>query len=377
MGRNGSAIEVRATSIRFGFLPGKPTLRVNGEPMRPTPANIAYAKRLAAEIRQKLALGTFSMLEYFPAEGVSGAPLTVATWLETWLAAQRVEHSTRAGYASAARFWQLAFGAKTLRALTHTDILSALSARAELSGKTVNNYVDVLHQAMALALRDKLIADDPSIGVPRATWQKDPPDPFTLEEAERIIAGAPEVRNLLEFWFFTGMRTSEIAGLHWGSVDLASGYVRVHEALVRGAPKARTKTGVSRDVLLNSRAAAALQRQRAASQVAGAHVWLDPRYGTPWTEERAFRRTYWTPTLKRLGIRYRRPYNMRHTYASMMLMAGRTPAWCAGQLGHSVEMFLRTYAVQLAGAQDGREVAGIETWLANSSPVSPQHRGGS
>ena len=47
--------------------------------------------------------------------------------------------------------------------------------------------------------------------------------------------------------------------------------------------------------------------------------------------------------MKALGIRYRPPYNTRHTYATMMLMAGMTPAFCAKQLGHSVDIFLRTH----------------------------------
>ncbi len=379
MGRTGHGVEVRARSIRFTFLPGRPTLMVNGEPVKPTPPNVAYAKRLAAEIRQKQALGTFSMAEYFPAAGTAGAPLTVDAWLDTWLSTQRLEHSTLAGYGSAVRFWKAAVGARVLRALTHTQLLAALATRPGLSGKTINNYVDVLHQAMALAVRDKLVAEDPSAGIPRATWQKEPPDPFTLAEVDRIVAALPDgpVRNMVEFWAFTGLRTSELAGLHWASVDLASGYVRISEALVRGRAKDTTKTGVARDVLLNSRSMAALQRQRAHSQVAGEHVWLDPRYGTAWTEERAFRRSYWTPTLKRLGIRYRRPYDLRHTYATMLLMAGRTPAWCARQLGHSVEMFLRTYARWLDGAQDEREVGGLEGWLSDSSPNLPRSGAGS
>lgn len=373
-----NGIEIRAKSMRFTFLEGKPTLMVNGAPMLPTPPNIKYATRLAAEIRQKLALGTFSMLEYFPASGVSGASIAFGTWLDTWLAAQRVEPSTRAGYSSAVRFWKLALSERSLRAVTHTDILTALAARAELSGKTVNNYVDVLHQAMALAVRDKLIGEDPSLGLARATWQRDPPDPFSLEEAERIIAAAaPEVRDMVEFWFFTGLRTSELAGLRWGSVDLASGYVRVHEALVRGAEKGKTKTGVSRDVLLNSRARAALERQRKASQLAGEHVWLDPRYGTPWTEERAFRRSYWTPVLKRLGIRYRRPYNMRHTCATAMLMAGMAPAFCAKQLGHSVEVFLRTYARWLDGDQNAVQMARFESAISPALPQESETRSAS
>jgi integrase len=34
-------------------------------------------------------------------------------------------------------------------------------------------------------------------------------------------------------------------------------------------------------------------------------------------------------------VRYRNPYQTRHTYASMMLSAGEHPMWVAQQMGHS------------------------------------------
>ncbi len=214
--------------------------------------------------------------------------------------------------------------------------------------------------------------------MPRAKPQKKPTDPFSLAEAEAIIEDMrthyPQpIWNMVEWWFFTGVRTSELAGLHWGKTDLFGGTFVVDEALVRGNEEDSTKTGVARTVILNSRALAALTRQKAHSYLAGAHVWLDPRYGTPWTEERAFRRSYWTPTLKRLGIRYRPPYSMRHTYATAMLMAGMRPAFCAGQLGHSVEIFLGTYAKWLPGAGDALEMAKLEGAIGGRSipKVSP------
>ena len=85
----------------------------------------------------------------------------------------------------------------------------------------------------------------------------------------------------------------------------------------------------ARTVLLNARAKAALQAQRAHTQMLGGAVFHDPRYDERWNDERAFRRSYWTPVLTALGIRYRRPYTMRHTYATVMLMQGMNPAFCA------------------------------------------------
>jgi integrase len=356
---------------------------LNGAPMAPTPANIKYAHRLAIEIRDRIRHGTFSMAEYFPASGTGGT-LTVGSQLDTWLAAQRVASSTKAGYTSAARFWKaasfhdsdmtLALGDQPLRALKHSHVLTALARRPDLKGKTVNNYVSVIREALALAVTDRLLPSNPVDGVPRAKSQKDPPDPFSRDEAEAIIADMlkhyPEqVGNMVECWFFTGPRTSEVFGQRWPNVDLRSGRLAVVEAVVRGETKG-TKTNTAREVILNSRALAALHRQAKYTRLAGEHVWQDPRYGTPWVEERAFRRSYWTPTLKRLGIRYRRPYNMRHTYATMLLMAGLRPAFCAKQLGHSVEIFLRTYSKWLDGPQNDREMAQLEAALL--SPDSPQ-----
>jgi integrase len=314
------------------------------------------------------------MAEYFPASGtVSG--LTVGAQLDTWLAGQRIENSTKAGYSSAIKFWKAApyddaksatMGDLPLRRLVPSHIKIAIASRPGLSGKTVNNYVSVLRDAIELAVTDKVIKDNPVSSIKRAKYQKPVPDPFSAEERDKIIAKMAErhpgqVANMVEFWFWTGMRTGEMFGLSWRHVDLASGTVLVTETVVRGEEKDSTKTDVARTVRLNSRALAALQRQRQHTQMADdGRVFHDPRYGAGWHEERAFRRSFWEPVLKALGMRYRRPYNCRHTYATAMLMAGMTPAFCAKQLGHSVEMFLKTYAKWIDGDRDSAEMARLE-----------------
>ncbi|SED40198.1 hypothetical protein SAMN05421553_2592 [Pseudomonas anguilliseptica] len=53
---------------------------------------------------------------------------------------------------------------------------------------------------------------------------------------------------------------------------------------------------------------------------------------------------YLAAALKQLGIRPRRQYATRHTYATVCLMAGMTPAFVAKQLGHGVQVLLDTYA---------------------------------
>ena len=51
------------------------------------------------------------------------------------------------------------------------------------------------------------------------------------------------------------------------------------------------------------------------------------------------------PTLIRVGVRCRQPYQIRHTYTCMMLTAGESIAWLAQQMGHTDwDMLRRIYA---------------------------------
>lgn len=381
MGRHGTGLEIRTTSIRFTFIPGKPTLMVDGKPAAPTPANVKWAHRLAVEMRDKIRAGTFSLLEYFPHGGTAGEAITVGKQLDTWLAAQRIEASTKAGYKTAVRFWKAEIGDKPLRSLKRSDVLVALAKFPMLAGKTINNRTSVLTSALNLAVLDKTLPSNPIAGLVRAKQQKPALEPFTLDESERIIAGAAArypgaLANMVEFWFRTGLRTSELFGLKWADVDGAAA-VLIRGARVAGIEKTKTKTNTVREVRLDARAAAAIERQKAHTFVGGTgHVFVDPFTGKPWANTQAFSRRCWAPLLKRLAIPHRRPYNIRHTRATEMLMAGVKPAFGAKQLGHDVKVFLDVYSKWLPGSQDDEEMAKLDSSqnlprLIDGAPVLP------
>jgi integrase len=76
----------------------------------------------------------------------------------------------------------------------------------------------------------------------------------------------------------------------------------------------------------------ALVAQKAVSWLLGNYVFMgeDQR---PVNQEH-FRMKVWEPVLKRLGIRYRPPYQMRHTFATLAISAGENINWVARMLGH-------------------------------------------
>jgi integrase len=80
---------------------------------------------------------------------------------------------------------------------------------------------------------------------------------------------------------------------------------------------------------------AALKAQKAHTYLAGNEVFQKPRTLQRWAGDGPIRKMLWAHAVRKAGVRYRRPYQTRHTYASMMLSAGKHPMWVAQQMGHS------------------------------------------
>lgn len=67
----------------------------------------------------------------------------------------------------------------------------------------------------------------------------------------------------------------------------------------------------------------------------------------PWDKNawQMWRADRWAPACRAVGLDpVPRPYDLRHSFASLLLAEGRQPIWCAKQLGHTLAVFLSTYA---------------------------------
>ena len=84
------------------------------------------------------------------------------------------------------------------------------------------------------------------------------------------------------------------------------------------------------------------------------------------TDHRNVTKRVWNPTLTLLGLKHRRPYQTRHTTATLWLAAGENPEWIAKQLGHSTtKMLFEVYSrfVPNLTRQDG---SAFNTLLSNT-----------
>jgi integrase len=101
-------------------------------------------------------------------------------------------------------------------------------------------------------------------------------------------------------------------------------------------PEEGTKTEAGRrEVTLLPAALRALNAQKPYTFLKGVEVFQSPLTGERWKGDRRIREGMWTSGLKRAKVRYRNPYQTRHTYASMMLMGGESVMWVAAQMGHT------------------------------------------
>jgi integrase len=142
--------------------------------------------------------------------------------------------------------------------------------------------------------------------------------------------------------FFTGMRTGEIDGLKWKYVDFRKRQILVRETYVKGE-MTYTKTDHSqREIDMSEVVYQALKAQQG---VTGKYelVFCNAD-GKPLDYNNVSKRV-WYPMLRYLGLRRRRPYQTRHTAATLWLAAGENPEWIARQLGHSTtEMLFKVYS---------------------------------
>ena len=214
-----------------------------------------------------------------------------------------------------------------------------------ISNKRINNVLIPLRGMLEDAFADGAIERNPMDRIKNLEVRQSEPEPFTFDEQNRILAVLDgQKKKLIQFVFWAGLRTSELIALEWGDIDWIKGTVYVQRALVRGALKSpKTRSG-KREVLLFPNALEALNSQKDFTYNEGKRIFHNPATDKPWCSDVKIRDRVWMNAIKDAGIRYRNPYQTRHTYASMLLSAGENPAWISKQMGHTnMTMLLQKY----------------------------------
>lgn len=209
----------------------------------------------------------------------------------------------------------------------------------EVSAKRISNIISPLKSVIRHAIEMELIDKNPlDSWRPKSNKQvslKEDINPFSLDDISSILNNLEgQARNYFQFAFFSGLRTNELIGLEWRDVNLSDETVYVQRAVVDGVAKSpKTKAGI-RKLQLLPQALSALSMQKDYTFELGERVFHNPKLNKPFYSDQAVRESFWKPALKKAGIKYRKAYQTRHTYASMLLTAGVDPMIVAKLMGH-------------------------------------------
>ena len=272
-----------------------------------------------------------------------------------------------------------AFGKKHIGDITKADILAFRTKLAKRKGrgatglvspKTINSHMSILRMVLDEAA-ERFDFETPYKNIKPLKLQKTHIEPFSLHEVQRIIDNVrPDYCNYYTVRFFTGMRTGEVDGLKWKNVDFAKREILVRETLINGETEYTKTDGSQREIPMFGQVYDALKTQYSATGHMSQYVFCN-QLGQPLDHNNVTKRV-WYPLLKTLGLTKRRPYQTRHTAATLFLASGENPEWVARMLGHSsTEMLFKVYSryVPNATRMDG---SAFERLLGNTTPTKPQ-----
>ena len=342
-----------------------------------TPANRKRLEKVLSKIEEAISMDSFDYRQFFPTSknvsrfetstgggnvnaDLSGAPIVTLTplfkdFVETWFNEKVVEwRKTHQKTIRSDLDKRLIphFGEMEVGRITKADILSyrADLAKVQARGKDcllanprINKILNPLRQVLCEAA-DRFDFRTPFQNIKQLRIKKTDVYPFTLPEVKLLLETVREdFKNYFTIRFFTGLRTGEINGLKWKYVDFDNKIILIRETVVDGEDAYTKNDSSQRDIQMSQIVFDALKAQEQGTGALSEYVFCN-RDGKPLDQKNVTNRV-WHPLLRLLAFKKRRPYQCRHTAATLWLASGESPEWIARQLGHTTtEMLFRIYS---------------------------------
>lgn len=214
------------------------------------------------------------------------------------------------------------------------------------TNKTVNSAISVVSAALTAAVNEDRIEHNPCREMRRLKTEPTSRRALTTLEVEAIrdAMSTPRDKIVVSLLAYAGLRPAELLGLQWKHVR---DNVIIVEQSAQDGTIVSTKTGKTRSVPICAELAIDIAAYGRGD--ADTFVVTGERGGIlHW--KNWFRRV-WMPAAAAAGVNAR-PYDLRHTFASLMLHSGATIPETSAALGHANPvMTLNTYSHVYAEAQ--------------------------
>jgi integrase len=250
---------------------------------------------------------------------------------------------------------------------TRIDRLTAPAVgtwRKQLPAGSAHYIHRSLRQVLRYAVRCKYLGDNPAALVPNPAPRQGEMKVFSWRELELVAAELrPQHQAIPIFAAGTGLRPEEWIALERRDLDRQRRVVNVQRVYANGKLSEYPKTDRSRRrVPVRQRVLAGLDA--APSRLDTPLLLSGARGG--YLDLHNFRERHWKAALRAAGLDYRRPYDLRHTYATFSIAAGVSLFALARRMGTSLEMIDKTYG-HLAPDADEHELGLLDAFDARNS----------
>jgi integrase len=326
--------------VRWRDPQGRPRSRVVGRK--------ADAQALDAELKRAKRLGGTAL--------AANNRETLAEFAQIWWqrhAVPNLQRHTLEGYASVLDIHILPrLGDVRLRSLTPELIseLRAEMAAAGVGGPQTRKTLVVLQSILERAVEWRHLDANPACGIRKPSQRRTrvvrPVAPEIVEAMRvHLLAHGRELdAALVSVLAYAGLRPGEALGLRWH--DVRERTLLVERSVAFGQLKP-TKTASTRTVRLLAPLAEdlAARRETTPRNAATDLVFPSPD-GSPWNADRArnWRKHQFRDAASAAGVPELRPYDLRHSFVSLLIAQGATVVEVARQAGHAPTMTLSTYA---------------------------------
>lgn len=232
------------------------------------------------------------------------------------------------------------FGDRNLRSITVMDIeeYKALKVK-KLAPKTVNNHLGILSMLFRKAVVWRYADANPVTGI---GLLKPPPTEMEFWVPEQSDAFLGSVLKHRPEWypFFlcalrTGMRLGELLALQWGDLDFKLGQINIRRSYSHDRVTT-PKSGKGRVLPMSPELQEALLRHR---HLKGDLVFSDA--DGQYLRRSKVKHPFWT-CIRLAGVKRIRIHDLRHTFASQLVMKGVPLRGIQELLGHSdISMTMR------------------------------------
>lgn len=228
------------------------------------------------------------------------------------------------------------FNVEDVKRQSIKDYLNSLGIK-ESSQK---DHLGCIKGVLDIALDDEVISKNVAVGIRFKRQSKEPVNPFTPEEVKLLLDKSNGMlRNYLGIALYTGMRSGEILGLMHS--DVSGNTININRSISKGNITTPKTLGSIRVIPMFESVKPFIEDQKSRSE----SLYLFD-YNKKFIRDVSYFKRRWHALIELCGIEYRKIYNTRHTFITMMLNSEKFKIMeIAAIVGHtSPEMIMKNYA---------------------------------